>query len=188
MTGQIWYCDGENLKPQRELPLGYSAHHTFSMYYCNGYGFWLLNGDATDDPRSETWRPLNFEHDNRNYSSYLTNAGQQSTLRCQRNDQRWPRMLLPDIYQVHSADIPLHYGGLKGDLGILLALIAFSMGRDDLKRYLGRMFINGVWQVHGVPHGRMDKRGVVVYVYAAPGVTTEDLKIYENGDLGFYYN
>jgi hypothetical protein len=63
-------------------------------------------------------------------------------------------MLLPDIYQVPPTPTPEGYGGLKGELPLLLALIAFSMSKKDLQKYLNRMYEGGRWQVHGLPHGR----------------------------------
>jgi len=177
------------------------------MYYCDGYGFWVLSGDATTNTDAP-WRPLTFEHDNHNYSSYLTNAGNAGRLRCQRPEQQWPRMLLPDIYQSQPMPTDQRYGGLKGDLAILLALIALSMGRENLQHYLPSMFTNQRWQVHGLPHGRRSaftplevtlikigqhQRGVVVYIYTCPPTwpansTSNELHLYENGQYMPYYN
>jgi hypothetical protein len=100
------------------------------------------------------WKPLQFDHDEVDFSSYLTSEGTAQTLRCQRPDQQWARMLLPDIYQTHPTTTFRTYGGLKGNLPLFLALIAFSMGREDLEHYLRVMFQEGAWQVHGLPHGR----------------------------------
>jgi hypothetical protein len=157
VSGIHWLCNGYHIQrlnlPIGQLPPGSGFYSAFSMYYCDGYGFWVLHGDATTNTVAP-WRPLTFEHDNHNYSSYLTNAGTAGTLRCQRTDQQWPRMLLPDIYQTQAMAPDLRYGSLKGDLAILLALIALSMSRDDLQHYLPSMFTNQSWQVHGLPHGR----------------------------------
>jgi hypothetical protein len=154
ISGTYWLCNGQNIQPLGDrLPSGALPYKTFSMYYCAGFGFWVLRGDATT-PTEESWRPLEFDHDTSDYSSYLTNAGTEQTLRCQRPSQRWPRMLLPDIYQVPPTPTHEAYGHLKGELPILLALIAFSMSKENLQQCIRRMFMGQVWQVHGFPHGR----------------------------------
>lgn len=150
-------------------------HHTFSMYYSDGYGFWVLPDDATGEPQW-AWRPLTFEHDDQDYSSYLTSAGEHYTLRCQRTDQLWPQMLLPDIYQARPANISQSYGGLKGDLGIFLALIAFSMTREHMQTYLRTLFSRGAWQLHGLPNGRELQPSVVL-----PKYSTEDHRFAQTG-------
>lgn len=157
VSGFWFFCDGQQIQPLSggQLPQDASCYSVFSMSYGGGYGFWVLRGDATNPTAGETWRPLCFEHDAQNFSSYVTNAGSNQTLRCQRPDQRWPRMLLPDIYQTTPYPISSAYGGLKGDLAIFLALIAFSMDQNNLRQYLRSMFINGEWIVHGLQHGSM---------------------------------
>ncbi|KAF2685377.1 hypothetical protein K458DRAFT_301218 [Lentithecium fluviatile CBS 122367] len=197
VSGVWWFCNRQQLHqiPNGQLPAGASYHSAFSMYYCAGYGFWVLKGDVTAATNNmvEAWRPLRFEHDGQDYSSYLTNAGQSHTLRCQRPDQHWPQMLLPDIYQTHPMPTHQSYGALKGDLGIFLALIAFSMSKEDLQQYLRSMFLSSRWQVHGLAHGRVNQRGVVVNIYTCPtdwagGSTSEDLNRYQNGEYNPYYN
>jgi hypothetical protein len=154
VSGIYWLCNGQSIQPLNQpLPATAALYSVFSMYYCAGLGFWVLRGDATN-PEDDPWRPLLFDHDNQDYSSYLTNAGNAQTLRCQRPTQSWPRMLLPDIYQVPPTPTNQAYGGLKGELAILLALIAFSMSKEHLQMYLVSMFLGSVWQVHGLPHGR----------------------------------
>jgi hypothetical protein len=200
VSGMYWFCDGTSLR-RCHLPNGASFYNAFSTYYGEGYGFYITRGDATR--QAEAWLPLTFDHDDQNYSSYLTNAGSAHTLRCQ-----WPRMLLPDIYQTHPVTTHQLYGGLKGDLAILLALIAFSMSRENLQQYLPSMFLNATWQVHGLPHGRMlihmlaiatltkvglPKRGVVVWIYLCPSTptrisTSTEIRSYEDGEYGLYYH
>ena len=80
------------------------------------------------------------------------------TLRMQRSDQLWPRLLLPDIYHAHhimADERYLGYGGLKGDLPVLLALIAFSTSREQLRHVLPNIFIGGAWQTHNQAYTRM---------------------------------
>lgn len=112
----------------------------------------------------------------------------------------------PDIYQTHPATTYSTYGGFKGDLWLFLALIAFSMSQKNLRQYLLLMSLEGLWQIHGLPRGLKyivthisspwvlihvqgtRQRGVVVHVYACPGTTMEELRQYENGAYGKYYN
>lgn len=152
ITGQWWYLDSQQVRPC-ELPSGASLFQSTSMYYCDGHGFWVLQGDATSTS-PYPWRPLTFEHDRTNYSSYLTHYGSHPTLLYLRENQYWPHMLLPDIYLITPGPPHLSYGGLKGDTGIFLALIAFSMRSERLRQFMSSMFRNGQWQAHGLPHGR----------------------------------
>jgi hypothetical protein len=107
-----------------------------------------MRGDVAAPPEGETWHPLRFDHNPHDYSSFLTNAGQQTMLRVQRNDQAWPRLLLPDIYHTPTLTQHRQYGGLTGELPIFLALIAFSTSRDWLPNVLPNVFSGGAW----VPH------------------------------------
>jgi hypothetical protein len=113
-----------------------------------------MNGDATNPPQAETWHHLTFDWDPTNYSSALTNAGSERTLRIQNSNSHWPRMLLPDIYHGPHYISP-GYGGLTGDLPIFLALIAFSMRPERLQSELPRMMQRGEWGTHSRSHGRM---------------------------------
>jgi hypothetical protein len=62
-------------------------------------------------------------------------------------------MLLPNIY--HGIETPYQqYGALKGELGIFLALIAFSMRKDLLPQCLPAMFAGKQWLTHTLKHGR----------------------------------
>ncbi|KAF2191808.1 hypothetical protein K469DRAFT_804780 [Zopfia rhizophila CBS 207.26] len=191
-SGTIWYCNRQQIYSLPQFPPGCALYKVFSVYYSEGHGFWVLRGDATNPPASETWHPLSFDHEGHEYSSFLTNAGQQPTLYCQRADQHWPRMLLPDIY--HSR-VPTTgtYGGLIGELPIFLALVAFSVARQLVPQILQQLFIGGAWITHNYPHGRLNQRGVVVYVYTCPsnydgGSSEHDLDAFEKGNLGKYYH
>lgn len=105
----------------------------------------------------------------------------------QRIDQAWPKLLLPDIYHAHEIindDRYMGYGGLRGDLPIFLALIAFSTQPEWLKAVLPTTFVNGEWRTHDYPVRRKHQRGVVVSLYTAPstwagGSTSADLVRYE---------
>ncbi|ORX97454.1 hypothetical protein BCR34DRAFT_496876, partial [Clohesyomyces aquaticus] len=195
-----WYlCDGQNILPLSNLPRGAIHHETYSMYFSGGAGFWVLKGDATDPGREQSWQPLRFEWDETKFSSSLTEAGEQATLRVQRSDQVWPKMLLPDIYHASGPRTPYsQYGWLGGELGILLALAAFSVKVDYLASVLPTMFQDGEWKIHPYENGRnvgTNQRGLVVFVYTCPDGVTDtapessrtDLEEYEHGVWGPYY-
>lgn len=154
MSGIWWYCNGTQIYRINNAPSETQRYKTYSMYYSGGYGFWVLKGDALSPQRDATWQPLRFDHDPTDgYSSYLTNVAENRTLQCQRADQRWPHMLLPNIY--HGTETPYaQYGALKGELPIFLALIAFSMRQEYLPATIPLMFTNRHWNTHMNPHGR----------------------------------
>ena len=153
----LWSCDDNYMRRLSDSPRKIKLYSNASVYYAEGYGFWVSHEDpfgAFGAYLDGRWKPLTFEHNEIDYSSYLTNSGVSGRLRCQRPDQLWQRMLLPEIY--HSPAIakdPTH-GGLSGDLPIFLALIALSMSREDLITNMGDMYRQGQWQVHGLPHRR----------------------------------
>lgn len=151
-SGTYFVCDGQRIYalPDSSLPAGCVEFKEYSVYY--NQGFWILHGNATRPPLHEAWKKLYFDHE-QDYSSYLTPAGQHSALACQRADQRWPRMLLPDIY--HGPLTPYQqYGGLVGELPIFLALMAFSIGRDHVNWMFQNCFTDGRWLIHQYPSGR----------------------------------
>jgi len=64
-------------------------------------------------------------------------------------------MLLPDIYWQCATLTPYEqYAGLKGELAIFLALIAFAMAPEQMPHVLPNMLINGEWRTYGMAHGR----------------------------------
>lgn len=152
----MWLCDGWQIKILDDSNLLRRArpYKTYSVYYCHGKGFQVLRDNATSTRREEGWLPLSFEHDKTDYSSYLTNARYEPALHCHRTDQTWMSMLLPDVYH-DRWEVPAPYGGLKGELAIFLALIAFAIPVDDLQRYLPAMFQSGVWQQYDMLNGSM---------------------------------
>lgn len=148
VSGRFWFCDTQRIYTVPHLPADATLYKRFSVYFGGGYGFWVLRGDATSPPEGENWHPLRFEHSDQDYSSFLTNAGDQPILRVQRSDQQWPRMLLPDIYHTPVRTVSQQYGGLTGELPIFLALIAFSTSREWLPNVLPTVFTGGAWGVH----------------------------------------
>jgi hypothetical protein len=206
ISGQWWCCNNGTITiiPSQTPPAGTTPYKTFSTIYSDGHGFWVLRGDATDPPKDETWHHLRFDWNGENLSSSLSNTGAESVMRCHDPRKRWPGMLLPDIY--HGPAYPYDgYGGLTGDLPIFLALVALSMDPARLPVELPQMMQAGEWGTHGRLHGRTypyylytlsfsltigagtHKRGVIVYVYSVNG-NKDELKAYEDGDLGKYYH
>lgn len=155
-TGMWWYCNDQNIQHLNvsTLPQGSSYFQTFSVFYCDAFGFWVLKGDATRPPAAEAWHPLSFDWDEHDCSAYLTNAGYHHTLKIQRSDQMWPQMLLPTTNQVQPAATHHRPGGLNGDIAIFLALIALSMDRPHVPHMLPRMLAGEAWAIHQLPHGR----------------------------------
>ncbi|KAH7396284.1 hypothetical protein BKA66DRAFT_566782 [Pyrenochaeta sp. MPI-SDFR-AT-0127] len=186
VSGMWWLCNGSSIAtfPLDQLPPGRRPYSTYSVFYSGGFGFWVMEGDATNPSNEATWQPLRFDHDATNgYSSYLCNAAENRTISCRRLDQQWLKMLLPDIYFDTSPVTPHgQYGALKGELAIFLALVAFAMQPEQVPIVLPVMYQNRRWQSYQMPPGRVDRRGVVVYVYSCPPGTREDLKTYENGE------
>ncbi|KAI4928981.1 hypothetical protein J4E85_005603 [Alternaria conjuncta] len=149
-----------------------------------------MSTDApTFGPGEGQWNSLSFQH-NEDYSSSLSLDGTHPTLRCQRRDSGWPEAMLPDIY--HGPSTPYQqYGSLRGDLSIFLALMALSVKPDMLASLMPYLRHDAKWQCReDYPNGRLDKRGVVVYVYCGtePGSTSEDLQAYEAGRYGNYFD
>lgn len=209
-TGIWWLCNGSQIRAvdPNSLPRKLTHYKTFSMFYCDGKAFSVLRGDATRTEQDEGWLPLCFEHDQDDYSSYLTNAKYEPALYCRRPDQKWVSMLLPDVYH-GTTQVTAPYGGLKGELPIFLALIAFSIPIERLTQDLPAMFHTQKWQQYTMANGRTylsrppptpqttptnnppgsHKRGVVVEVYTystgAGGSSPADLGALE--DNGMYY-
>lgn len=150
-SGHWWFCNGQQIyESPTGLPPGSQFYRNCSMYYGAGVGIWVMTRDATTLTSEdwESWRLLTFDHNAHDYSSYLTNAGQSSTLCVQRSDQRWPQLLLPDIYRTERRIEGAQYGGLTGELPIFLGLVALSTSRTYVAGAIRQSFQNGAWYVH----------------------------------------
>lgn len=197
-SGAWWICNGQSIQPAPDnaLPYGSRPYQTFSVFYSDGFGFWIMRGDAIRPNQEEAWKPLCFDHDENDWSSYLTNAGPHQTLRFVRNGQMWPYMLLPNVYHCRPAPASQTYGGLTGDLAIFLGLMALSMDQLYVSQHLPARFTGGAWKEHRLTHGRVHQRGVVVYIYTCPtswaatygSSTAKDLHDYEKGVHEKYFH
>lgn len=155
VSGTWWFNNGTQIYSIPAPPQANLFYDAYSMYFCDGFGFWLLKGDATNPNAAATWQPLRFEHDkNDGYSSYLCNVSDNRSLLCRRKEQQWVKMLLPDIY--HGTTVTRHqeYGALKGDLAIFLGLVAFAAQPAQLPNVIPVMFQNSSWQTFSMEHGR----------------------------------
>jgi hypothetical protein len=208
VSGKQWFCDTIRIY-ETPIPRDAQFYKTFSVYYVGGVGFWVLNGDARRPPNDDDWHPLQFAFPNTDYAAYLTNAGQSQALHMQPQDGRWAHMLLPTTNHTHNPAPTAEWGGLIGELPILLALVAFSTSREYLPSVLPYTFSNGSWVTSHdwqMPSELspcaaqcltnllgMTKRGVVVSVYTCPqtynptGSTGLDLQNYELGKRGKYH-
>ncbi|KAJ4373587.1 hypothetical protein N0V86_007729 [Didymella sp. IMI 355093] len=190
-TGVWFVCNGDTIWTTAEAGLPeMKLYQTFSVFFCGGFGFRVLEGNATVPAPGNTWRPLGFEYDQDDrHSSFLTNVLQDTTLRYRREDQGWVNVLLPNTYHGAMTTNP-NKGALKGELPIFLALLALSMPLQYLQTYIPRMMVNGAWTWHNLGSGWTDKRGVIVTVYSVPGWTggsADDIQDYEDGRTGKYY-
>jgi hypothetical protein len=181
VSGLYWYCDGRSIYQVAYLPDNCPHFKTFSVYHHKGI-FWASKCDATavqvgdgdddtadqdseDAPEGEDegWHLLSFDYEDeddvqQSYSSHVTNAGEHDRLRTQRPNQTWPKMLLPMHYHApessRTKDEHHQYGGLTGELPLLLALIAFSVDPNYVHQVLQACFQNERWMTHGVDHVR----------------------------------
>lgn len=187
ISNQWWYFNGHNMRklPNIHPPEGVTHYKTFSMFFSGGLGFYVLRGNATNPPRDEAWHALCFDYNPDDYSSFVCNAGDHATMRVHNPGSAWQKMLLPSIYHGPEYQGP---GGLTGDLPIFLGLVAFSMRDNKMSSMLPALVQNGQWQAHDLPNGQIDRRGVVVSVYAY-NRNDDELEKYEEGNshYGKYY-
>jgi hypothetical protein len=77
-------------------------------------------------------------------------------------------MLLPDIYHNSNEFSTGDRGGLTGDLGIFLSLLAFSMHPNRMPDMMPELMVDGEWQVHSEPYGRKCTTLRYFNVYVCP--------------------
>ncbi|KAF2232844.1 hypothetical protein EV356DRAFT_238550 [Viridothelium virens] len=168
--------------------------------------------DEDEDDWRMDWHQLGFvngEGDYANdYTSYVTCASSAQRLFLQKETQQWARKLFPERYHALpqytiAANHPNQHsdwGGLIGDLSLILALIAFSAREDEVAQAVQHC-VHGSnrWRMHGMPRRRgwRNRRGVVVTIWSWPGAagldaryrsTNDDLQEFEEGDYGKIYD
>lgn len=93
------------------------------------------------------WKPLLFTHNAEDYSSYLTLNGEHQVLRTANPSQRWINKLLPRCYRADPQTHTPHpeYGGMNGELPLLLGLVAFAVPEDEVERHIHAVRHSGIW-------------------------------------------
>lgn len=155
VSGLWWYCDGHHIHQLSNWTPepGSIPYKMVSTVYSDLDGFLIMKGDATNPQQGETWHRLGFDWNETTKSHSLSSAGTQHRLRFQDSLKRWPHMLLPEMYH-GTHDSSQGHGGLTGDLGIFLSLIALSMKPDRLWSELPTMMFEGRLREHTHQHGR----------------------------------
>ncbi|KAH4639700.1 hypothetical protein HBH81_094080 [Parastagonospora nodorum] len=187
LPDQWWSFTGGQIQPVERWDISKEVkpYKTVSMMYLEGFGFCIMEADATMPRPHEVWHPLSFEWKIDTMASLLKIKGTEPRLFTKSNAQ-WVKMLLPAMYHGFIEPNIGDHGGLSGDLGIFLALLAFSIKPDSLLTVLPKLMVNGEWQVHTEAHGRIDRRGVIVQIYTTTSHWS-DLTEMEKGQRDMYY-
>ncbi|KAL8657718.1 MAG: hypothetical protein Q9226_001641 [Calogaya cf. arnoldii] len=141
------------------------------------------------------WKPLSFDHIAQPGSqmlSLLGVAGEQHQLAAP-GSPAWIPQLLPSIYDYDpkpKTKSP-ESAGLAGNLPLLFALPAFSAEPEHLSHVLTSFMQPNRWHRHGLPHGHIGERGIVVSVFLDPsnkkGSTKLLLDLLQDGHFGPFY-
>ncbi|KAK4544190.1 hypothetical protein LTR36_004400 [Oleoguttula mirabilis] len=121
-----------------------------------------------------------------NYALYAGQRLEHQRLPWARPDQLWATQLLPDTYRAQLQTANARYGGMNGELPLLLGIVALSMPAQALTMCLPNCIVNP-WRLYPdaqIPRGSgwADRRGLVVTVYTDPQRSTaQDLRNYELG-------
>lgn len=200
MLNKYWACNGERIGLISAAAVSQSAKfRTYSVYHCQDT-FYVVDYDAVrypvgeinppqdaapnsdHDPHYVGWQRMSFQHTGG--SSFASLAGNADRLERSEPACPWTVRLLPPAYHGPRPK----YGestGMNGHLPLLLALILLAYGREMSERVLENLFQNGVWGFHDQAPQWEDKRGIVVDVWAWPGLTDANrLKAFERGDHG----
>ena len=127
--------------------------------------------DESDEDEDEEnwrmdWKQLSFvkgggdyDHD---YTSYVTCAGNSPRLFLQKDSQVWAKRMFPERYHAppeytiaanHPNQHP-SWGGLIGDLPLIIALIAFSVRENEVAQALRLCLQGNPWKMHGTQRRR----------------------------------
>ncbi|RMY72385.1 hypothetical protein D0862_14468 [Hortaea werneckii] len=152
------------------------------------------SSESSDDEEEEEeeerpdWSTMSFSL-GASYTSYAGQRQQQQRLHYRRQDQLWATQLFTDIYTAQQEHQNPQYGGLNGELPLLIALLALTMPPQYLLQRLAPCMGN-TWNVYppNVFHrgcGWIDRRGLVVRVVHDPATTsTAELRALEIGNFG----
>ncbi|KIW07293.1 hypothetical protein, variant 1 [Verruconis gallopava] len=182
-TDRFFYFNGERTAEIGELPQNAELYRTVSMYYSLGQFYMVPydctlytvgsgrandeEGDSSEEEDAEgedegeleinsiDWSLLRFHWLSQGYLSEAWFNGSYPRLNTQRPDQHWVNRLLPSPYRAEFSRRTQDqlYGGLNGDLAILIALLAFSAydgAVADVFEYSVRAVHgeNGGWKIH----------------------------------------
>ncbi|KAK4970498.1 hypothetical protein LTR28_014125, partial [Elasticomyces elasticus] len=150
-----------------------------------------------DELEGEDWSRMNFYYPTRNLeprdAAYATFAGEDSRMRFQHREQlAWINRLLPDRYHAEHTHISTTgtraFGGLIGELPMIIALIAFSVRSHRVVDALQYCMVRPRWRSHprAPREGWTDQRGMVVRVFHNPQDldTRSKLPDFERGQYG----
>ncbi|KAF2841249.1 hypothetical protein M501DRAFT_989787 [Patellaria atrata CBS 101060] len=143
--------------------------------------------EEEEDGEYECWQNLHFDWNSNFCSSYARMAGAYPRLYAQREDQSWAKMLLPETYHAEPPNwtTDRRYGAFNGDLPLVLSLVAFSFPAAQMSTLFEASFQGSRWRLPtNGPHGRIDKRGIVVDVWPYGSTTIHDLRELEGGVYG----
>ncbi|KAI7103849.1 hypothetical protein KC365_g8406 [Hortaea werneckii] len=107
------------------------------------------SSESSDDDEEEErpdWSTMSFSLGS-SYTSYAGQRQQQQRLHCRRHDQLWATQLFTDIYTAQQENRNPQYGGLNGELPLLIALLALTMPPQCLPQYLPQC-IGNTWNVY----------------------------------------
>ena len=150
-----FYHDRERTAVVDFIPATALLYKTFSVYHDHAV-IWSVDYDATSravhDGREtsaadgeleveipdnvelqDDWKKITFSH-TENYVSYVGRRLDQSRLCMHRPDQPWAQQILPDSYT--SRHPRQSYGGMNGELPLLIGLMALAIPEDDVREHL----------------------------------------------------
>jgi hypothetical protein len=160
--------------PITALPESAVHYKDVSVYYDHDY-FWCVPYDATQfgvgdwkqdlpEPEEEDapddqeedrfyheWHLMKFTHDETTYASSVRIGAEKDQLLTQRPDQSWVHEIFPEVYHAPAGyrTPDTRFGALNGDLGLLLALVAFSVRPNDVLGAIERCVRGDGWRAYG---------------------------------------
>ncbi|KAF1981755.1 hypothetical protein K402DRAFT_222205 [Aulographum hederae CBS 113979] len=206
-----------------DIPEGMDWFSTITVYHCQGI-FYAVPFDATlyavgngrqdsgdigegenSSQHWQDWKRIAFRHNHSDYTTTVDIAGEQQRLLVRRPDQRWMHELFPLHYHPQEAAwneiTDVAFGGLVGNLGLIIALIAFSAAEGVVGQAFRTCIVDqaasSAYPSGFQPHqmdpeaGRRDGRGIVISVFACPNVDSssskEALESFSAGAYGKIY-
>lgn len=177
-TNDHLYCfDGNRVvaipDDQQEQFLGQLQDYRTMSVYHEGNNFWAAPVDAVedgvatgdggpDDENVDDWELVQFDYNPAVPGSYVSSLqcrGQWQRLWTQRPSQRWVKTLFPRPFSAETAyrttDANAAYGGLIGNLNLIIALMALSRPREHILQTLQYCMDNGRWRGPNIGHSQI---------------------------------